>query len=560
MARKPEEITGPTVHNCWDYEATPACPVCGSPIRHEFNDGGRISRTLLGPVWVVTNYYKCENPDCSLHATFPAVRESVVHRKRFALDVWAQVIWYHVEVHLNYKQIRKVLAHDWQVFLSKGAVRDIIQYFEVANSAYQDETTREAIRANGTIVLSLDGAQPEKGEPSLWVFTDRLTGKVLLARVYEAATHEALAAAINEVVAAFGVPVIAVISDRQENVVQAVQAALPGVPHAYCHYHFLRNVARPVEAKDSHLQTTLRSGVRKMHVIQEAKKLAAPGGPDVVNPAYVALAPLAEELLCAVAARGDSFRVFPGLETYANLEHVHAKLGDVLVGNVPRGMRRALEVSAGALEGLLADARVLRDETAALREDFDRLREILGKRERHEPRVREEVRKFAKMLQDRLKRRGLEHDPTEIKWQFLSHASEPPAVWQEWVRLIHTHEAGLFVAYDIPGVVEFTNNPKEQLFGQTRAHLRALYGRKNVSKAFQVHGPHYMRMAGAEWGESRVREVMLASEEVIVNVGVKLLRAQYATTRRRWQIREVPTGNWDLLDRNLREFDTIKND
>ncbi|OLS15543.1 MAG: hypothetical protein RBG13Loki_0845 [Promethearchaeota archaeon CR_4] len=93
MARRPEVITGPTVHNCWDYEASPVYPVCEPPIHHEFNDGGRVSRTLLGSVWVVTNYYKCENPDCSLHVPFPAGRDSVVRRKSFALDVWAQVIW-----------------------------------------------------------------------------------------------------------------------------------------------------------------------------------------------------------------------------------------------------------------------------------------------------------------------------------------------------------------------------------------------------------------------------------------------------------------------------------
>ncbi len=558
MAQKPGTITGPTVHNYWDYDTSPACPVCGSPIRHEFNDGGRVSRTLLGPVWVVTNYYRCENPECSLHATFPAVRESTVHRKRFALDVWAQVIWYHVEVHLNYKQIRKVLAHDWQVFLSKGAVRDIIQYFEVANTAYQDEETRKAVQSNGALVLSLDGAQPEKGEPSLWVFSDRLTGKVLLARVYETATHEALAGAINEIVATFAVPVLAVMSDRQENVVQAVQDALPGVPHAYCHYHFLRNVARAVDAKDSHLLTSLRSGVRKLHVVRETKEAAVPGAGDATTPAYKALKPLAEELLCAVAARGDSFRVFPGLEAFANLEQVQSKLGDILAAGVPVGVKRALEIVARALDGLLADVNGLRAETAALRADFDNLRAILGRREWHGPRVREEVRNFAKMLQERLKRRGLEHNPAMIKWQLISHASEPAAAWQEWARLIYTHEEGLFAAYDVPGLVEFTNNPKEQLFGQTKAHFRALYGRKNVSRAFQVHGPHYLRMAGEEWDEGGVREVILASEEVIVNVGVKQLRAQYATTRRRWQIRDKPTGNWETLSRNLQSFEDIE--
>ncbi|OLS15544.1 MAG: hypothetical protein RBG13Loki_0846 [Promethearchaeota archaeon CR_4] len=47
-----------------------------------------------------------------------------------------------------------MLAHDWQVYLLKGAVRDILQYFQVANTAYQDEETRKAVQANGALVLT----------------------------------------------------------------------------------------------------------------------------------------------------------------------------------------------------------------------------------------------------------------------------------------------------------------------------------------------------------------------------------------------------------------------
>ncbi len=550
MARKPDSIIGPTAHNCWDFEHSPDCPLCGSPLHFAFNDGGRVSRTLQGPLWVVTSYYCCENPECPLNAAFPAVRESIVHRKRMALDVWAQVIWYHVELHLNYKQIRKALAHDWQVFLSKGAVRDIIQWFEVANRSYQDEETRAAVAASGRIVLSLDGAQPEKGEASLWVFSDRLTGKVLLVKVYESAPHEALAAAIREIQALYGVPVAAVISDRQENIVLAVQEALPGVPHAFCHYHFLRNVARPVEAKDSSLLTGLRSGVRALSLVKGAKKEAAVGDPERASPTYETLAPLAEELLCAVAPQGDCFKVFPGLEAYANLEHVQSRLEEVLQRELPRAVKRSLEVVHAAIAQLLADGMLLRNEAASLRADFDELRGILGHRDWAGEQVRREVRAFARKLQARLGELELQSDPSRLQWQALTYAAPVPAVWQEWLRLLHTHEAGLYVAYDTPSL-EFTNVPKEQLFGQTKAHFRALYGHKNVARAFQTHAPTYFRMAGHEWDEASVREVLFASEEAVVSAGVKVLRAQYVTARRRWKIREQPTGNWERLEENL---------
>jgi hypothetical protein len=41
-------------------------------------------------------------------------------------------------------------------------------------------------------------------------------------------------------VKALGVPLLGVISDKQESLCLAVEKELPGVPHQLCHYHYLR--------------------------------------------------------------------------------------------------------------------------------------------------------------------------------------------------------------------------------------------------------------------------------------------------------------------------------
>ncbi|KKN63078.1 hypothetical protein LCGC14_0505530 [marine sediment metagenome] len=51
----------------------------------------------------------------------------------------------------------------------------------MAGKQYTDKKVLKEVQSSGRIVLSLDGAQPVKHEPSLWVFSDRLTGNVLLA-------------------------------------------------------------------------------------------------------------------------------------------------------------------------------------------------------------------------------------------------------------------------------------------------------------------------------------------------------------------------------------------
>jgi len=46
--------------------------------------------------------------------------------------------------------------------------------------------------------------------------------------------------------AALSVPITAAISDGQHSIRNAVAKALRGVPHQWCHFHYLREAARPL--------------------------------------------------------------------------------------------------------------------------------------------------------------------------------------------------------------------------------------------------------------------------------------------------------------------------
>jgi hypothetical protein len=478
------------------------------------------------------------------------MRDSVLHRKKFALDVWAKIIVYHVNIHLNYQQIVDVMWTDWQVRISKGTVRAICEYFEVAGSRHVDEKTRQLVRTNEKVVLSLDGARPVAGEPSLWAFTDRLTGRVLRVELLETAANEVLGRILNEIECDFGVPIVAVISDRRESIVLAVERFLPGIRHAFCHLHFLQNAAAPVAARDSHLLTRVRSKVKHLSIIQKTRAGKAAPREGSRDPVSVVLEPLAEELKCAVAARGDRIKIFPGLEAYRNLEHIHKHFLPALDRDLPRALARSRDVVKREIEGILSDFRTLYEETVALSRDYHKLRKILGRHDKTGKQIRREVGKWTYMLQGRLKRRDLPFEPGKIKWQRLSHATPVEWAWKEWVRLVNSHESGLFEAYDDP-LIEFTNNAKEQLFRKCKHHFRALYGRRDVARAFQTHGPQFCRLKELDLAEKGIKEVLLASETAFVKAGIHELHAVYATTRRIWRIREKDTGNLEKLLGNL---------
>lgn len=547
MPSKPSDIKTPTIYTYWDSKEGLICPLCSSKLQHEFNDGGKRVLTLKGPLWVITNYYSCTNSDCEIHDAFPAAYHSSLLRKRFSLDVWAKVIQHHFKHHLNYSTIVELMWDDWEVAISRGTVRNICQYFEMAGKQYQDKRVLEEVSSNEKIVLSLDGAQPVKKEPSLWVFSDRLTGNVLLAKNLDSAPATKLCEIFKGIERIYGVPIVAVISDKQKNIVNAVKYFKSEIPHAYCQYHFLNHVVEPIASKDSHLKKALQKAVRRLSIVQNRNQAE-------LNPLYKLFYPISEELKCATSTRGDRFNVFPGIEAYSNLEHVESQLGRFKDFVLPPKITRTLNTLLESLKDILEEYRLTKEEITSLLPDFQDIRRILGKRDKSSSRVQKEVNKWVYKIQGRLKRRKMEDTPEKIKWQQPSYKLSCEEIWQEWIRLVKSYSKGLYVAYDEDDL-EFTNNAKEQLFHRSKHHFRALLGRENVAKAFLDHGALHVQLLDIDFTKKNVSKVLLASETPLIEAQRRKFHAQYVTIRRTWRIKEVDTGNLAQFETNIMHLD-----
>ncbi|TFF95824.1 MAG: hypothetical protein EU547_07100 [Promethearchaeota archaeon] len=400
------------------------------------------------------------------------------------------------------------------------------------------------VRSNGRIILSLDGAQPVKNEPSLWVFSDRLTGHVLLARNLESAPASKLEELLNEIEALFGVSIAAIISDKQKNIVNAVRAFNPEIPHVYCQYHFLNHVVEPIAAKDSHLKTILKKTVKSFSIVANSNKADS-------NELYKLFLPISEELKCAISTKGDRFKIFPGIECHANLEHVLDQLVPFKVLNLPPRISRSLAAVIDSLSNLISETKHLREEIDSLLPEFKIIRDIFGKRSNRADFIKTQVDKWVYKIQSRLKRRSLEHDPSNIKWQRPSYKLSIEEIWQQWIRLVKSYEKGLFIAYD-DDELDFTNNAKERLFHRGKHHFRKLLGNENISRIFLEHGGLYSKLIDLDYSPENVTNILLASETPLTESHRAEFTAQYATIKRTWRIREIDTGNLALFEKQIR--------
>ena len=143
------------------------------------------------------------------------------------------------------------------------------RYDELLTLSLSDtQRLRRITAAAGKVVLALDGLQPDVGHEVLWVLRDALSGEVLLARSLLSSTRDDLAKLIGEVKGALAVPIVGVISDGQDSIRKAVKQALDGVPHQLCHFHYLREAAKPVYEADRHAKVQLKKKVRGIRPIE----------------------------------------------------------------------------------------------------------------------------------------------------------------------------------------------------------------------------------------------------------------------------------------------------
>jgi hypothetical protein len=125
-----------------------------------------------------------------------------------------------------------------------------------------DSVWHDQVHANGGLILSIDGIQPDKGNETVYLVRDVLTGRLLAAenvRVSDTPTITSLLQPIRDL----NLPVIGAISDAQESLLQAISGLWPAIPHQICQFHYLREASRPMYELDRGLRKQIRKAIQQ---------------------------------------------------------------------------------------------------------------------------------------------------------------------------------------------------------------------------------------------------------------------------------------------------------
>jgi hypothetical protein len=249
------------------YPAARACPGCQQP-RAERYRKKRYIITLRGELKVISHWLECRTRECPWRgASLRPEQEEVLALRgySFGLDVVAHIGELRYREHRTLAQIQQALAV--RISLKEVELLSAVFLALVSTHARDDAQLLIQLPMQGTIILAIDGVQPEKGNETLYLLRDLQSRRVLVARNLLSSASAELEALIEEV-RALGVAIQGVVSDKQESLCLTIARTLPGVPHQLCQFHYLRDAALPVCEADRQLKKELWQQVRGVREVE----------------------------------------------------------------------------------------------------------------------------------------------------------------------------------------------------------------------------------------------------------------------------------------------------
>jgi hypothetical protein len=232
--------------------------------------------TFQGPLELVCKLAHCPDPHCPAHhyTQSPLVETQItLPWWTIGWDVFCWLGHRRFARHWSIPQLRDELKDTYHIRLSDDAIAKYLRRYQSMVAARQQDAAilADAYRNIDTLILSIDGLQPEKGHETLYVVRELRAkrvwfGEALLSST--AAEVRRLVVQAKQWAQQLDKPVQLWMSDKQDAFVTAIAAVFPGVPHRFCQNHFLRDVAKEVLEADSHAKVHMRTKVRGLRAIE----------------------------------------------------------------------------------------------------------------------------------------------------------------------------------------------------------------------------------------------------------------------------------------------------
>jgi hypothetical protein len=419
--------------------------------------------TLHGVKTIVNKGYRCANPECknasTVHRSAQAEHLSVKHIT-YGMDVLAFVGELRFKEHKTRKEIMDILNERGLLCrsaMSKNYTKDIRFYFVPED--HSKKILQETVETHGGIILSMDGVQPEKGNETLYVIREVLSGTILAAKNVKSSSTEELMEFIKPILE-YEFPILGFVSDGQKSIRLAFERLSPGTPYQYCQFHYLKDIAKPVVDKDRKLKTNIKKKLRGIREI-EKKALKEDTLESEVTLAYTTA------IRSVLLEDGCPPLELPGVKVFEKTKEIQKSLKNCLDKKGPLALEKLFRIVSN-VDNFTKDYHLV----VRLQTRIRRIANIL------EP----SKRKTSKSVEKRLRSYLVE---TEKK---LTKDADAEFV-DNLLRYSNGFWNGLFACYDHP-ILPRTNNDHELFFRKIKRRHRRITGLRSWNRYIMRHGEY----------------------------------------------------------------------
>lgn len=247
------------------------CLACGNAAHIAYHTQRTIT-AVAGRYRLHLAVRRCTHPECPrYHQPYRPEAEGAwaLPHGEYGLDVIALVGFLRYRRHQSLAEIHQSL-HERGLLIGERTVLNLLVRYEELIALHMTDRKRlqPLVQKQGSLILAVDGLKPDVGHEVLWVVRDCVSSEILLARPLLSEREADLVTLLKEVQDMFSVPIRGVISDGQRSIRNAVAIAFPGIPHQLCHFHYLREAAKPVYEADRHAKKELKKQVRGIRPIE----------------------------------------------------------------------------------------------------------------------------------------------------------------------------------------------------------------------------------------------------------------------------------------------------
>jgi hypothetical protein len=330
----------PQVIRRWYRPLEQECPQCHRRLREAMTLTRRTVITLEGVIKLTHAGYRCPDVDCPGHQrTYRSALADALALPHFTfgLDIVLLVGRLHLGKHQTVDEVHEELLERLRPLGVSISRREILYLFEAyctllrASSEVKDDQQWLAeVKKNGGIIVSVDGIQPEKGNETVYVVRDALTGRVLGAENMTSSETEgikALLAPVGALEVERKVKVLGTITDAQESELLAVQQLWPEVPHQVCQFHVLRDAAQGAFEADKKVKTAMRKQLQpKLRAVRKQLKKQIPKAAAEEAKQLAVLDEYAAGIVTALNTDGVQPFTYAAVEATEALDEVDASL------------------------------------------------------------------------------------------------------------------------------------------------------------------------------------------------------------------------------------------